>query len=129
MAVSALGEKASERRDGEHADFNLFFLSPFDYTKAVMAAVWDYLTGLVMALVGRFDSDRPVLRFNIKRLAQRTLANSFLRDLSFFWISPSSTLILSMKYAVATDIKPKKTKLALQLNVIPRKNATVGVNT
>jgi len=86
MAVSALGEKSSRRRDGEQADFNLFFLSPFAYTKAVLAAVWDYLTGLVMALAGRFDTDRPRLRFSIKRLAQRTLANSILRDLSFFWL-------------------------------------------
>jgi hypothetical protein len=86
MAVTALGEKANRRRDGEHADFNLFFLSPFDYTKAVVAALWDYLTGLVMAIAGLMARDRPRLKFSIKRLAQRTLANSFLRDLSFFWL-------------------------------------------
>jgi uncharacterized membrane protein YvlD (DUF360 family) len=86
MAVTALGEESSRRRDGEHADFNLFFLSPFDYTKAVLGSLWDYLSGLVMAVAGLMARDRPRLKFSIKRLAQRTLANAFLRDLSFFWL-------------------------------------------
>ena len=86
MTVTALGEKSSQRREGERADFNLFFLSPNAYTKAVLASVWDYLAGLVMAVAGRFVKSRPKLKFSIKRLAQRTLANAFLRDLSFYWM-------------------------------------------
>ncbi len=86
MTVSALGEKADRQREGEKADFNLFFLSPNAYTMAVLAGIWDYLTGLFMALVGRLDRDRPRLQFSVKRVAQRAIANSFLRDLSFFWL-------------------------------------------
>jgi uncharacterized membrane protein YvlD (DUF360 family) len=86
MTVTALGEASSQRREGERADFNLFFLSPNAYTKAVLASVWDYLAGLVMSVAGRFVKSRPKLKFSIKRLAQRTLANAFLRDLSFYWM-------------------------------------------
>jgi uncharacterized membrane protein YvlD (DUF360 family) len=86
MTVSALKEKPSQRREGEQADFNLFFLSPNAYTKAVLASLWDYAAGLVMSLAGLVAKDRPRLKFNIKRLAQRTLANAFLRDLSFYWM-------------------------------------------
>jgi len=86
MTVTALGEKPSERREGERADFNLFFLSPNAYTKAVLASIWDYLAGLIMAVAGKLKRSRPNLKFSIKRLAQRTLANAFLRDLSFYWM-------------------------------------------
>jgi len=86
MTVSAVGESADAGLEGERADFNLFFLSPHAYTKAVMAALWDYMAGLAFALAGRFDKDRPRLKFSIKRVAQRAVANSFLRDLSFFWL-------------------------------------------
>ncbi len=86
MTVGALGEKASLRRAGERADFNLFFLSPNALTKAFIGGIWDYLSGLVLALVGRLDTERPRLKFSLKRVAQRAVANSFLRDLSFFWL-------------------------------------------
>ncbi len=86
MTVSALGEKSDRQREGEKADFNLFFLSPNAYTMAVLNGIWDYLTGLILALVGRLDRDRPRLQFSVKRVAQRAIANSFLRDLSFFWL-------------------------------------------
>lgn len=86
MTVSALGEKPSLRRQGERADFNLFFLSPNAYTMAVLAGFWDYLAGLAMAVGGRLDKDRPRLQFSVKRVAHRAVANSFLRDLSFFWL-------------------------------------------
>jgi uncharacterized membrane protein YvlD (DUF360 family) len=86
MTVSALGEERDQRRDGERADFNLFFLSPNAYTLAVLSGLWDYLAGLAMAAVGRLRRSRPRLRFSIKRVAQRAVANTFLRDLAFFWI-------------------------------------------
>ncbi|MFH2052502.1 MAG: phage holin family protein [bacterium] len=86
MTVSALGEAGSRRRQGERADFNLFFLSPNAYTQAVLAGVWDYFAGLILAVVGRLDKNRTRLKFSIKRVAQRAVANSFLRDLSFFWL-------------------------------------------
>ncbi len=86
MTVTALGENPSQRREGERADFNLFFLSPNAYTKAVLASLWDYLAGFVMSVAGLFVKSRPRLKFSIKRLAQRTLANAFLRDLSFYWM-------------------------------------------
>jgi uncharacterized membrane protein YvlD (DUF360 family) len=86
MAVAAVGEGAATRRRGEHADFNLFFLSPNALTKAVLAFVWDYLAGLSFTVAGRFDNHRPRLRFSWRRTGQRALANAFLRDLSFFWL-------------------------------------------
>ena len=91
MTVSALGQTDRQRSPGEKADFNLFFLSPNAYTKAVLAAVWDYFTGLILAGLGRFQSDRPRLKFSIKRVAQRAVANAFLRDLSFFWVKQDMT--------------------------------------
>lgn len=86
LTVSAMGEPNRSKRDGEQADFNLFFLSPYDYTAAVLAALWDYAAGLVLAVVGRLRKDRPHLKFSIRRVAQKAVANSFLRDLSFFWL-------------------------------------------
>ncbi len=86
MTVSALGEESSARRQGERADFNLFFLSPNALTKAVLGGCWDFLSGIAMTIVGRFDSSRPRLLFSLRRLGQRALANAFLRDLSFFWL-------------------------------------------
>jgi uncharacterized membrane protein YvlD (DUF360 family) len=85
MTVSAIGDK-SGGREGERADFNLFFLSPFAYPKAVIASIWDYLTGVVQAIIGRWFTDRPRLRFDPKRLAQRSVANAFLRETAFFWL-------------------------------------------
>ncbi|PJA73670.1 hypothetical protein CO151_12680 [bacterium CG_4_9_14_3_um_filter_65_15] len=86
MTVSALGEKADKRREGERADFNLFFLSPNAYTMAVLAGAWDFLAGMFMALAGRLNRDRPRLKFSLRRVGQRAIANAFLRDLSFFWL-------------------------------------------
>lgn len=86
MTVSAVGEKSSLQREGERADFNLFFLSPNAYTKAVLDSLWDYLSGLAMSVTGLLDRDRPRLKFSIKRVAQRAVANAFLRDLSFFML-------------------------------------------
>ncbi len=86
MTVSAVGEESSQKRRGEQADFNLFFLSPNAYTKAVLDSVWDYLAGLAFSVAGLLDRDRPRLKFSIKRVAQRAVANAFLRNLSFFWL-------------------------------------------
>ncbi|MFO7654484.1 MAG: phage holin family protein [Candidatus Krumholzibacteriia bacterium] len=82
MTVSAVGDG----RSGERADFNLFFLSPYAYPRAVLASIWDYLAGFVQAVLGRLFTDRPRLRFNPRRLAQRSVANAFLRETAQFWI-------------------------------------------
>lgn len=86
MTVSALGEKASARRLGERADFNLFFLSPNALSKALLGSLWDYLSGVALALLGRFRRDSLHLGFSPRRLGQRAVANAFLRDVSFFWL-------------------------------------------
>ena len=86
MTVSSLKQPDGVAREGEKADFNLFFLSPNAYTKAVLGGLWDFLAGLVLALLGRFDRDRLQLGFSLRRVAHRAVANAFLRDLSFFWI-------------------------------------------
>jgi uncharacterized membrane protein YvlD (DUF360 family) len=86
MTVSAVGEISSKKRQGERADFNLFFLSPTAYTKAVLDSLWDYVAGLTFSVIGLVARDRPRLKFSIKRVAQRAVANAFLRNLSFFWL-------------------------------------------
>ncbi len=86
LTVSALGEAANARRTGERADFNLFFLSPNALTKAVLATAWDYVAGLLFAAAGRLSRGRPRLKFSVKRVAQRAVANAFLRELAFFWL-------------------------------------------
>jgi len=86
MTVSALGETADERREGEHADFNLFFLSPYAYSTAVTGGMWDLLKGLTLAVARRCNRKKPHLRFSFKRVARRAVANAFLRDLAFFWL-------------------------------------------
>jgi len=86
MTVSVVAETADLRRDGEQADFNLFFLSPFAYTRAVLATLWDYLAGLILSIVGLLVSDRPRLKFDVRRLAQKAVANAFLRETAFFWL-------------------------------------------
>jgi uncharacterized membrane protein YvlD (DUF360 family) len=86
MTVSALGEEASERRHGERADFNLFFLSPDAFTKAMLAGTWDFFAGVALTIAGRFAKNRTQLRFSFRHLLQRAIANALLRDLSFFWL-------------------------------------------
>jgi len=86
LTVSAVVESADKRRRGETVDFNLFFLSPYAYPRAVVAALWDYLAGVFWAVSGRLFSTRPRLKFNFKRLAQRAVANTFLRETSLFWL-------------------------------------------
>jgi len=86
LTVTAARDKQGERRKGEVADFNLFWLSPFAYAKAVMATVWDFLTALFWAFLGRFSSGRPWVRTTPRRLAQRAVANAFLAETAYFWI-------------------------------------------
>jgi len=86
LTVSALGIPDSERQPGEKIDFNLFFFSPNAYTKAVLNGAWDFLAGTVLAVFARLRRSRPQLKPSIKRIAQQAIANSFLRDLSFFWL-------------------------------------------
>jgi len=86
LTVSALREPPGQQRPGERVDFNLLFLSPYTYPRAVLASVWDYLAGLVFSVAARLSSDRPRLKFSFRRQAQRAVANGFLRETSFFWI-------------------------------------------
>ena len=86
MTVSAVGEDSSKRRKGEQADFNLFFLSPNAYTKAVLDTAYDLVAGFFLAVAGQLDRSRPRLKWSFKRIAQRSVANAFLRNLSFFWL-------------------------------------------
>ena len=86
MTVTAVRDPQSERRKGEVADFNLFWLSPHAYTKAIMATLYDFMTALFWALLGRFSGGRPWVRMTPRRLAQRAVANAFLRETAYFWI-------------------------------------------
>jgi uncharacterized membrane protein YvlD (DUF360 family) len=85
LTVSALSELRHGRRD-EQADLNLFYLSPNAYTKALLAGVWEYLAGLTLGLIGQLRRGRPRLKKHAAKLAQGAVANSVLRQSSFFWI-------------------------------------------
>ncbi|MBK7671270.1 MAG: phage holin family protein [bacterium] len=133
MAVSALGEDAATRRLGEQADFNLFFLSPSELTKAVLAFVWDYLAGLSFAVAGRFDKKRPRLRFSPRRAGQRALANAFLRELSFFWLKQDMVRSVPVIYSnfvgydeVAHYSGPDTVEAQLTLAAFDRKLRILG---
>jgi len=87
LTVSALSELRHRHiRPEEQADVNLFYLSPYAYTKAVLAGVWDWLSGLVLGTLGRFRRNRPHLRGHAIKLAQGAVTNSVLRQASFFWL-------------------------------------------
>lgn len=133
MAVSALGERASTRRLGEHADFNLFFLSPNALTKAVLAAAWDFLAGAAFAVAGRFDRQRPRLRHTPRRAAQRAVANAFLRELSFFWLKQDMVRGVPVIYSnfvgydeVAHYSGPDTVEAQLTLSAFDRKLRILG---
>ena len=133
MAVSAWGEDASRRRLGEHADFNLFFLSPNALTKAVLASVWDFLAGVSFAVAGRFDRDRPRLRFKARRAAMRAVANAFLRELSFFWLKQDMVRGVPVIYSnfvgydeVAHYAGPDTVEAQLTLSAFDRKLRILG---
>jgi uncharacterized membrane protein YvlD (DUF360 family) len=86
VTVSAQHERGSDRRRGELADFNLFWLSPFAYSKAWLAAFWELGTSFFWGLVNRLRANRPRLRFNPRRLATRAVANALLTETAYFWI-------------------------------------------
>lgn len=86
ITVSAQQQPDSERREGELADFNLFWLSPFAYTKALLSAFWDFNTALFWGIVNRFRRRRLRLRVSVRRLAMRMIANAFLRETANFFI-------------------------------------------
>ena len=86
ITVTAIRDPQRERRKGEVADFNLFWLSPYAYTKAILAALWDFASALFWAFLGRFSSGRPWVRITPRRLAQRAVAKAFLSETAYFWI-------------------------------------------
>lgn len=133
MAVSALGERSEPRRLGENADFNLFFLSPTALTKAVLAAGWDFLAGIAFAMAGRFDRQRPRLRYTPRRAAQRAVANAFLRELSFFWLKQDMVRGVPVIYSnfvgydeVAHHSGPDTVEAQLTLSAFDRKLRILG---
>lgn len=85
LTVSAMSE-FRQSRHLEQADLNLFYLSPTAYTGALVAAVWDYLSGLVLGTFGLLRRNRPRLRGHPLKLAQSAVSNSVLRHAAFFWL-------------------------------------------
>jgi len=73
-------------RDDEQADLNLFYLSPNAYTKALLAGVWEFFSGLILGLIGLLRRNRPRLRNHPMKLAQASVTASVLRQTSFFWL-------------------------------------------
>ncbi len=86
MTLSAMRDPDGERRAGERADFNLFWLSPWAYTTAVLVTAWDFLTALGWHVQSRFDRRKRVIRRTLRDAAGRAVANAFLRETAFFWL-------------------------------------------
>lgn len=86
LTVTAMRSTSGDARRGERADLNLFLLSPTAYTRAVLAAAWDWVAGFVLGLNGLLRRDRPRLRRLPVRMAQGAAVNAFLRSVSFFLI-------------------------------------------
>ncbi len=86
MTVASQRDPSSPRGRDELTDFNLFWLSPFDYTKAMVAAVWDFATGLAWEALGRLGGRRPRVRRSLRQFATRAVANALLREAAYFWI-------------------------------------------
>ncbi|MBK6898527.1 MAG: phage holin family protein [bacterium] len=87
LTLSALREPDDHRRPGERADFSLFWLSPFAYTSAVTAALWDFLTAVSWNAQARFHPRKRVVRRSLRQAAMRAVGNAFLRETSFFWLA------------------------------------------
>ena len=86
LTLSAQGDPDVTRRRAELTDFSLFWLSPFDYTKALLAAVLDFGAALVWTIVSRLGRRRVRVRRGLKQAATRAVANSLLRETAHFLI-------------------------------------------
>ncbi|MFH1845150.1 MAG: phage holin family protein [bacterium] len=86
VTVSAQGGEKSEQRQEELEDVNLFWASPFAYTRALVSAFWDFNVALFWGAVNRVLGRRPRLRFSWRRLGARVVANAFLREIGMFWL-------------------------------------------
>lgn len=86
LTLSAQRDITTPSGRAELTDFNLFWLSPFDYTKAMVAAAWDFATALAWTLLGRLAGHRLRVRRSLKQSATRAVGNAFLRETAYFWI-------------------------------------------
>ena len=86
MTISAMRDPSGERRAGETADFNLFWLSPWAYSTAVLVTLWDFATALVWHVQSRFDRTKRVIHRSWRQAAARSVTNAFLRETAFFWL-------------------------------------------
>ena len=86
MTISAMRDPDGEQRAGERADFNLFWLSPWAYTTAVLVTLWDFATALVWHVQSRFDRAKRVIHRSWREAAARSVTNAFLRETAFFWL-------------------------------------------
>lgn len=128
MTVTAIRDPNRERRKGEVADFNLFWLSPHAYTKAILAAVWDFATAMFWAILGRFSSGRPWVKITPRRLAQRAVAKAFLSETAYFWIKQDMIRGVPVIYSnfvgydeVAHYSQPDAYEAQIALSAIDRK--------
>jgi len=86
FTLSAQGDPDDARRRAELTDLSLFWLSPFEYTKALLAAVIDFGAAFGWTLIGRLGRRRARVRRGLKQAAMRAVANSLLRETSHFLI-------------------------------------------
>ncbi len=86
MTLSAVRDPENDRSGGERADFSLFWLSPYTYTTAVLATVWDFISALIWQTLTRLSRRRRYIPRGFKHAATRAIATAFLRETSSFWV-------------------------------------------
>jgi len=86
LTLSAMRDPKGEPRAGERADFNLFWLSPWAYSTAVLVTLWDFATALVWHVQSRFDRTKRLISRSWREAAARSVTNAFLRETAFFWL-------------------------------------------
>lgn len=87
MTLTAVREGADSKQPGERADFSLFWLSPYAYTTALAATLWDFLTALVWHVASRFHRRKRLIGRSLRTAAMRAIGNAFLRETSFYWLA------------------------------------------
>jgi uncharacterized membrane protein YvlD (DUF360 family) len=83
LTVTALGAGAHDSGVARK-DLNLFFLSPNAYTKAVLSAGWDFLSGFALGVASVVRRRRPRLRHHPIKMAQGAAFFGFLRSVSHY---------------------------------------------
>ncbi len=128
LVTLATMRRKSDRQPGEQADFNLFWLSPYAYTTAMLATLWDFATALVWGLLSRFHRRKRLIRRTLRMAATRAVGNALLREAAFFWLEQDISRGMPVIYSnfvgydeVAHQAGPESAEALATLTAFDRK--------